>query len=169
MSIVVLVCVIGTSLSFANDRSLCADTKNGYRLHYPSDWTVQQSPDSEDLVKANISKDDETGLQVRVYTDITSNLNTFLEGYVPDFDHKMRQQWGGEMIILEQRYTTFDQQRGFIISFDFKREDGARYFFKQYLISRDNKVYVIQCGTPFDLRSINETLFDSIAESFELL
>ena len=169
ISVVGIVLFLSSFLAIANELSLCADTKNGYRLHYPSTWTIQQYPDSEDLVKADITKDDETGLQMRVYVNTESGLTSFLEQYVPDFDTQMRRRWGGEMTVIEQRYATFDLQRGFIISFDFIREDGTRYFFKHYLVGRDNRVYVIQCGTPFEVRSANESVFDSIVESLDFI
>ncbi len=169
MVMVILVGIICVPFAFSSEFLMCADTKNGYRMHYPSDWKIDQFPDSEDLVKAEIIKDDQTGLQVRVYENTGEGLNAFLQWYVPDFDVKMRSRWGGEMKVINQQYKMFDKHRGFVVSFDFTRKDGKHYFFKQYLVSKESKVYVIQCGTLFDLREENEDIFDSIADSFELI
>ena len=117
-----MVCTFGIC---ADDLSLCADTQNGYRLHYPSDWTVEQFADEAEPLKALLTKDDHTGIAVKVYTGGGGDLHGFLERYVPEFVRTLQRD-GGTVTIMSQKYISLAGQQGFIINFDYTKSATVR-------------------------------------------
>ena len=140
------------------------DTKNMYKLHHPSGWKVKRISSS----MLDISKDRETAVEIRIYSNKNRSFNSFVDWYVDDYIEGMEDHWSGKMKIVEKKHTWLGKYKGFVISFDFSRGDNRRWFFKQYLWPQADKVYVLLSWTPYKLRLLNEPVFDSIAESFEL-
>lgn len=165
----ILVLILTASLTisaYAGDKILKSE-KWGFKFSYPSTWKGKTIPSSTDLVKGSINKDNKTGMQIRLYANRKGNFKSFVNWYVKDFIKQMEGHWGGKIKIVGKSYKKIGKHDGCTISLDFKRADNKRYFFKQYLWPKGNKVYVIQSGTPYSLRYANEPAMDSIAESFD--
>lgn len=145
------------------------DRVNNYRVDYPSDWSAQSTPNSTDVIKAQIVKDGQTGLQIRIDYNGYGSLKQFVDNYVKRFVLDMQGHWQGKATILENRYTTINGHEAAVISIDFLRGDSQRFFFKHYLWPHGNKVYFIQSGTPFENRSRYEPVIDSIARTFNFI
>ena len=144
------------------------DSVNGYSFEYPFGWKAQVFPDSKDLVKAEINKEANTGVQIRIYKT-KRDLRNFLEWYVEDFMRQMQKHWGGDMVVYDQKFANVAGQECFVVMFDFIRRDNKRWFLKQYLWPVDNGVLVLQSGTLFELRLLNEPEIDSIARSLKFV
>jgi len=142
------------------------DSVNGYKIEHPLDWSATTFPNSTDLVKANIFKDSTTGVQVRIDSSRDMDFDSFVKWYSDDFMKQMQGRWGGSIEIIEQKNISLAGENCSVTTFDLKRDDGQRRFFKVYLIPHDGKIYLMQCGSPFDARSSIEPIIDSIAGSF---
>ncbi|MBI4707475.1 MAG: hypothetical protein HY761_06075 [Candidatus Omnitrophica bacterium] len=145
------------------------DKVNNYRVDYPSDWSAQSTPNSTDVIKAQIIKDNQTGLQVRIDYNRYGDWSQFVDNYIKRFIGDMQGHWQGKAAILEKRYDTINGHEVAIVSIDFLRGDSQRFFFKHYLWPHGNKVYLIQSGTPFENRFRYEPVIDSIARSFNFI
>ncbi|MFH0827239.1 MAG: hypothetical protein V1923_05105 [Candidatus Omnitrophota bacterium] len=151
----------------ATNAEVLEDEQNGYRIHYPFGWQVTRFPNSADLVKANINRDSSTGLQVRIYPTNGRDFNSFVDWYVKDFMLQMKGGPRGNISLIDKNFTYIGVNEGCMISFDSLKEDGSRWFMKEYLIPAGDKVYVLVSGTIFSSREQNEPLLDSIAQSLE--
>jgi len=141
------------------------DQENSYKLEYPLGWNASKMP--EEIVKANIFKDQVTGVQVRIYDSHNMPLDSYSKWFAGDFIKQMQGRWGGSIKIIEQKAISIAGTQGIVISYDFTRGDAKTRFLKTYLFSRSPaKVYILQCGTTKDERPINEPLINSIADSF---
>ncbi len=147
---------------------LLEDTLNGYSFEYPFGWQSRAFPDSENLIKGEINKDNNTGIQIRIYQN-AGNFRKFVDWYVDDFMQQMQKHWGGKMAISEEEFTSVAGYECFVVSFDFIRRDNKRWFFKQYLWPNGSEVLILQSGTLFKLRALNEPSIDAIAESLKFL
>ena len=144
-----------------------SDGQNGYSFEYPFNWTGKTFPGSHDLVKGEMVRDNKTGSQVRVYPN-NGSADDFYEWYVTDFMKQMEGHWGGKMYVLNKEYLNIGGVPCFVVTFDFTRRDTSRWFFKQYLWPRRGNMLVLQAGTPYEHRQLDEPAFDSIAGSIEL-
>ena len=144
------------------------DEINGYSFEYPFGWKAQAFSDSKDLVRGEINKDNNTGVQIRIYQK-RGDLRDFVKWYVNDFMRQMQKHWGGNMVVYDQQFTTVAGHECFVIIFNFTRMDNKRWFFKQYLWPTDKGILVLQSGTLFELRLLNEPEIDGIAESLKFI
>jgi len=143
------------------------DEKNNYSFEYPFDWQVEHFPNSKDLVKADMIKNKATGVQVRVYRNKRS-ARDFYERHVTDFMEAMEGHWGGDMVVLNKQEKKLGGYDCYMVSFDFTRRDGSRWFLKQHLWPRNGEILMLQSGTPYKYRNLDEPAFDSIAGSLEM-
>lgn len=144
------------------------DNINGYSFEYPDQWKAKKFPNSKNLIKGEINKNNNTGMQIRVYPS-KEDFREFVQDYVNDFMQQMQKHWSGQMVIISKEYTIVSGYDCFVVSFDFTRKDKKRWFFKQYLWPRDNDVLIIQSGTTYQLRSLNEPLIDEVAKSLKFI
>lgn len=168
----VLIVLMFVFIVFFNSSHVQADVfedfVNGYSLEYPFGWKAQAFPDLKDLIKAEINKDNNTGVQIRIY-QAKKDFRDFIEWYVDDFMGQMQRHWGGNMVVYDQKFTTIAGHECFVVIFDFTRRDNKHWFFKQYLWPADNGILVLQSGTLFELRLLNEPEIDSIAKSLKFI
>ncbi len=140
----------------------------GHSFEYPFDWKARAFPDSKNLIKGEINKDNDTGAQIRIYQN-AGNFRKFVDWYVDDFVQQMQKHWGGKMVISDKKFTSVAGYECFVISFDFTRRDNKRWFFKQYLWPNGSEVLILQSGTLFELRTLNEPSIDWIAKSLKFI
>ena len=141
------------------------DSENGYKLEYPLGWSASKM--SEEVVKGNIFKDKITGVQVRIYDKHNMSLDSYSKWFSSDFIKQMQDRWGGIVKVIKRDNTMMAGYECIITSYDFTRGDGQLRFLKTYLFDHTgNKVYVLQCGTTMDERTVNEPIINSIANSF---
>ena len=144
------------------------DPVNGYSFEYPFGWKAQGFPNSKNLIKGEINKGKDIGVQIRIYPT-KGDLRNFTEWYVEDFMQQMQKHWGGNMVVFDQQFTIVARHECFVVSFDFTRRDNKRWFFKQYLWPIDKGILILQSGTLFKLRLLNEPEIDSIARSLRFI
>ncbi len=142
------------------------DLAFGYSLEYPFDWQARVFPDSKNLIRGEINKNNNTGIQLRIYPHV-GEFHKFVDWYVDDFMQQMQKHWGGEMVISHEEFTIVAGYECFVISFDFTRRDNKHWFFKQFIWPKEDNMLILQSGTLFELRALNEPSIDWIAKSLK--
>ncbi len=81
----------------------------------------------------------------------------------------MEGHWKGEMEEESRDCGRIGHNRGCKVCLTFERPDGSNWYFVEYLFPIDDRVVVLQCGTPLEERDRYESVLDGIAESLEFL
>ncbi len=146
------------------------DTKWGYRVEYPNDWTVKTFPNSKDLVKADINKSDNSaGIQVRIYPNDSGDFKKFAQWKTKEFTDGMKGHWGGNMKVVSKGFKKIGKHDGFSATYELTRGDGQKLLLKEYMWPSGKQVYVMQGGMPYKDRTGVEPILEGIARSFDLL
>jgi hypothetical protein len=143
------------------------DAAFGYRLLCPASWTLADYSSGDGLIRADITKGKEAGLQVRVQRQVTTPLEEYAEAYVRDFRRDMEAHWGSGLEELGRVFELPGGRRGFTITFRSRRSDGRSWFLKEYLVPMGGDVLVFQCGAPEEKRSDYEPVFDAVLKTLE--
>lgn len=144
------------------------DSFNKYSLEYPSSWKLKKTPKSNDLIKAHLDKGNDSGLQVRIYNN-NKKFEDFVNWYIQDYKKQMETHHKGKMKVVKARFTIPGGPKAYYISIDFVSGKNERWFVKQYLWPRRDKVYLIQSGCLYKDRKEFEPVIDKIAYSFRFL
>lgn len=165
LGLLILIFVIFYNSGYAQAQVL-EDRACGYSFAYPFGWKAQVFPNSKNLIRGEINKNNNAGVQIRIYQN-TGNFRGFVDKYVDDFMQQMQKHWGGQMTVSEEEFTRVAGYECFVISFDFTRRDNERWLFKQYLWPKGPDMLILQAGTLFELRALNEPAIDEIAGSLK--
>ena len=167
--LIIIIAVVVMVLSSQIDlwAQVLKDEQNGYSFEYPFGWQAKVFKNSRNLVKGEIVKDKDTGLQIRIY-ETKNNLQDFVEWYTADFIRQMEGHWGGDMVVFDQQFTNIAGRECFVVIFDFVRKDNKRWFLKQHMWLIEGGILVLQSGTPFELRLLSEPDIYKIARSLKL-
>jgi hypothetical protein len=152
-----------------SESATLTDKQNGYSLRYPADWTAKTYPNSRDLVKGDISKGNEAGINIRLNPNHQDSLQGFVSWFVKDFKKQMENHWKGKMTTLDKGYYSIAGRKSFVITFDFKKENGERWIFKDYLVPKNDKeVFVFQGGVEYSKKDEYLPILDKIIKSLKI-
>lgn len=141
------------------------DAINKYILEYPSSWELIKTPNSKNLIKAQINQTKQSGVQVRIYNN-NKPFNEFLDWYIKDYKNQMLGHHSGTMVVLSEKATQPNELKSYNYTVNFTNNKNQQWFIKQYLWPRGNKVYLMQCGTEYAKKDAFEKTIDNIAGSF---
>lgn len=161
-----LIVLCSINITQAEDYAILEDTINKYSLEYPSNWGVNKTPNSKDLIKAHINKNNDSGVQIRLYNSNNKNFNDFIKWYKNDYKKQMLNHHGGTIILLSEKISQPNQPKSFSYTIQFTNKKNEQWFIKQYLWPRGNKVYLMQGGTQYSDKDSFEYAIDNIARSF---
>ncbi|MFC1850531.1 hypothetical protein ACFL27_10100 [candidate division CSSED10-310 bacterium] len=157
----------GNQVSNDEDWRIFRDRPGHYQIHYPGSWKLVDNSTRKQMIRADLNRDQTTGIQIRFYTSSRVTFKLFVDWYVKQFMTDMQKHWRGSMTEIERTYGFIGSHEGCSVSLILKRSDGQQWFLKQYLWPRGKNVVVFQCGTKFNLRAENEQTLDEIAQTFE--
>lgn len=155
--------------SMASDWPEFIDQQRKFRIRYPGTWEFQDHSPADGLIRADINDGDMAGIQVRVQTGITQDLETFANIYIEQFKQDMLSHWQGELGEIDRAFEKMGRHEGFRCALMHKRPDGKKWFLKQFLWKRGDTVYIFQCGALSGYIHFYEPMFDKMAGSFTLL
>ena len=145
------------------------DNKNNYSIRYPNSWVAKKYPNSKDLVKGDISKGNEAGINIRIYEN-NQSFSQFIEWYVENFKKDIENHYKGSIETVKKGYVSIDGRKSYVITFDFKRKDGSRWILKEYLVPRNKKeIFVFQAGTEYEHKDENIPIIDKIISTLEII
>ncbi len=145
------------------------DKNEDFQLKYPAHWQIEDHSDKDQLVRADISKDKTAGVQVRVQKNMKQEFKAFTASYLDHFTDDMTGHWKGTTTLISSKFEKIGTHHGFSAALVLKRGDGQKWFLKQFLWNKGDKVYILQSGAEYNKVHIYEPLFDKIAGSFKLL
>ncbi|MEW5820528.1 MAG: hypothetical protein AB1782_10090 [Cyanobacteriota bacterium] len=154
---------------YASQIATLEDSVNKYSLEFPSNWKLSKTPNAKDLIKATIEKDTNTGLQIRVYKNNKLEFKKFVDWYTNNYIKEMTTYHAGNINVLSKNFNKPGQQLKSVSSMDFTNGKKQRWFIKHYIWPREDIVYVIQSGCPYDKRNLIEPIINKIANSFKFL
>lgn len=165
--ITLVIILLSTSITSAENYAVLEDNINSYSLKFPSSWGIKKTPNSKDLIKAHINKDNDSGVQIRIYNSINSSFNEFIKWYKNDYKKQMLGHHGGSIILLSEKTSSPNEPKSFRYTIQFTNNKNEQWFIKQYLWPRGNKVYLMQGGTQYSNKDRFENAIDNIANSFK--
>jgi hypothetical protein len=145
------------------------DKKEKYRFRFPGNWQFNDYSTGDRLIRADINDGELAGLQVRVQTNVKQDFNAFVEAYLNQFMDDMASHWKGPIDVIDQKFERIGKHEGFRAALVLKRQDGQKWFLKEFLWKRGEKVVIFQAGALSGWVHIYEPLFDKIAGSFSFL
>jgi len=153
-----------------NDNWLRFQDEDGYySVQYPFDWELEDHSFKNEMIRADISREAHTGIQIRIIRKSSTDLVEFTESYINQFMNEMESHWKGSIEEIERSFKYIDGNYGCKSSIIFEREDGENWLFIEYIWLRNSYTLVFQCGTKLELRSVKEPILDKIAASLEFL
>lgn len=166
--IILILSLTFSSMAFSEAKTL-TDKKNGYSLKYPSTWNAKSYPNSRDLVKGDISKGNEAGINIRLNPNYQDSFEGFVDWFIKDFRNQMEGHWKGKMTTLDKKYYSINGKRSFVITFDFKKQNGERWIFKDYLVPKNKKeIFVFQGGVKYDKKDEYLPILDKIISTLKV-
>jgi len=145
------------------------DDAENYLIRYPHDWSLEDSTSGGHMIRADITKDQSTGLQIRIHRAVSSDVHRYVASHVEQFLEDMKAHWKGSIHETGRHYGEIGTNSGCRVTMVFERSDGTNWFFKQYLWPRGDEVVLLQCGTPLESQLENEPILDRISATFEFV
>lgn len=145
-----------------------SDVEAGFTVKYPADWMLEDSGGNQ-LIRANIAKDNSVGMQILMFKDKTYDFDKFVLEYLDSFQNDMLLNWDGNI----QQFSSKSSYNKYInfnrTAFYFTRENGEQWYLIEYIWKKEETVIAFQSGIAADLVSEFETILDEIANSLKFV
>lgn len=136
----------------------------GYSITVPSGWTVVERPDPDALIRADIYRDEEMGLQVRLSDVEPSSFRSTAEALITDYSMDIASRWGGHCGEVERSFPQAGTQ-SLTTRFQAEYGDGSSWYLQLSLVNRGSMLLILQCGCPWEDRLEGQAAFDGMVES----
>ncbi len=145
------------------------DESGEYSLLYPADWELEDRSFRDEMIRADISKNGHSGVQIRMMNASTSDLANFSESYIADFMEEMQGYWQGEIREIDRSYASIGVNYGCRSEISMKKGNGEEWLFLEYIWLHNDYALAFQCGTKLEKRSEQVPQIDQIAASLIFL
>lgn len=145
------------------------DGTGGYEVSYPKGWLLVSKSNENGMIRADISKGNEAGLQIRKYSIGQQNSDEFVQSYLATFVEEMENHWSGKFTQLSFDKRDLRESSYYRVEYIFLRGDGLKWFFIEYVWVQDEKAIAFQCGIEERLVEKYRGEFDLIADSFRFV
>ncbi|MFC1887617.1 PsbP-related protein [Candidatus Cloacimonadota bacterium] len=145
------------------------DESGDYSLQYPSNWELEDNSYKNEMIRADISREGHTGLQIRMIQTRNTNSEEFADSYIEQFKKEMLSYWKGSLDETERKFIEIGTYYGCRSEMIMHKGNGESWLFLHYVWLRDDYALVFQCGTKEELRSEQEPVLDQIAASLQFL
>jgi len=145
------------------------DRAGGYLVSYPKGWLLVSKSGENGMIRADISKGNEAGLQIRKYTLGKQSRDEFVHDYLDTFVSEMENHWSGQFTQLSYDKRDLNESSYYRVEYSFLRGDGQKWFFIEYVWIQDETAIAFQCGIEERLVEKYRGEFDLIADSFRFV
>lgn len=145
------------------------DESGDYSILYPANWELEDNSFRNEMIRADISQDYHTGVQIRKINTRNSDLKDFAESYISNFMDEMQDYWRGEIREVNRTFTYMGENYGCRSEIVMTKANGEEWLFLEYIWLREGYALAFQCGTKLDKRSDQVPQLDQIAASLEFL
>jgi hypothetical protein len=145
------------------------DESGEYSLLYPANWQLEDHSYKNELIRADVSKEGHTGLQIRMLKTQQDDIRDFSEIYLDQFRSDMLNYWEGVLKETERTFKNIGRNYGCRSTIIMEKGNGEDWLFLEFIWLRDDYALVFQCGTKLEMRPDQESLLNQIAASLEFL
>jgi len=145
------------------------DESGDFSVHYPADWELEDHSYKEEMIRADISREAHTGVQIRMISTSNLDLQDFAPPYIDQFMEEMKAHWKGNIYENQRDFLYIGSNYGCKSTILFDREDGEKWLFIEYIWLRSNYVLIFQAGTRQEFQADKEPVLDQIAASLKFL
>lgn len=136
----------------------------GYSLEVPEGWTLADHSSGNGLIRADFSRDDEMGIQVRLASVVAGGFMETARSALEDYRRDMTEHWGGSLSETE-RVTPDAGDQALTVRYRFRRDDGSEWYLQYSLVSCDSRLLMFQGGCGWPDREEGGQAFDRLVES----
>ncbi|MCD4817216.1 MAG: hypothetical protein K8S23_00815 [Candidatus Cloacimonetes bacterium] len=144
------------------------DKGKGYEIIYPSYWKFEDKTNDNHMIRADIYKDNNVGLQIRWYS-ISGVFNGFIDSYIQSFIQEMQGHWKGSIKEEKREFKTIAGKEACWVWIYAEKENGERWLFKEYLYKNGTNIIAFQSGVLRIYQDTYEKELDAIANSMKFL
>lgn len=136
----------------------------GYSLEVPEDWTVSDRTSEDGLIRADFSRGQEMGIQVRLSSMPGATFSSTVRSALEDYRRDMTGHWGGSLTETE-RVTPDAGDEALTVRYRFSRDDGSEWYLQYSLVREDERLLMFQGGCRWPDREEGMRAFDLVVES----
>ncbi|MBD3370934.1 hypothetical protein GF402_11320 [Candidatus Fermentibacteria bacterium] len=136
----------------------------GYSLEVPEGWMVSDETAGDGLIRADFSRDEEMGIQVRLSSMPAAGFSSTVRSALDDYRRDMTGHWGGSLTETE-RITPDAGDEALTVRFRFSRDDGSEWYLQYSLVRKDDRLLMFQGGCSWPDREEGMQAFDNVVES----
>ena len=137
---------------------------DGYTVTIPSGWEAAEHFGTDNLIRADISKNSSMGLQIRLTDTTPYDFTSTAEAMIQDYAGDMSSHYGGYCTETERFYPEAGDQ-ALTACFHAEWEDGSEWFLQLSLVRRNSMLVIFQCGCSWEDRQEGRQHFDQVVES----
>ncbi len=136
----------------------------GYRLRVPDGWRVSDRTKRDELIRADIDRGREMGIQVRLAPVSPGRFSAAVTSMLDDYRRDMTGRWGGDMTETG-RCSPDAGEEALTVRFRARRKDGKEWYLQESFVRAGEKLLVLQGGCPWPRREEATRAFDAVVES----
>lgn len=145
------------------------DESGEYSVFYPDNWELEDHSYKNEMIRADISREGHTGVQIRMINTRETELAIFSDSYINNFIQEMRDYWQGEIEELSRTYTHLGDNYCCRSEISMTKGNGEKWVFLEYIWLNKGYALAFQCGTKLEKRSEKVPQLDQIASSLSFL
>lgn len=143
------------------------DDGGSYLIEYPADWDVEDHSFKNEMIRADINRDEIVGFQIRLLENPGIPEQDYTGRYLTTFAEEMRTHWQGRVEIISAMKNIGEGFHHWQGSLSLIRADDSKWFLKEYIWFNNDRILVFQSGTPWKYRELYEPILDEVAASVE--
>ena len=146
-----------------NEAEVMTDPE-GYTVAIPSGWDVSENFRNDAYIRADITRGDDMGIQIR-FTDVSPNSYTSTaEAMITDYVDDMSAHRGGPCLETGREIITAGED-ALTARFQSRWEDGQQWYLQLSLVRKGSMLVIFQCGCRWEDRQEGQKAFDETVES----
>ena len=136
----------------------------GYSLTVPRGWSLSDHTAEDGLIRADIDKGNEMGIQVRLMRMSSSGFASRTSSLLSSYREEMSRHWGGGLVETE-RSAPNAGDGALTVGFQASRGDGSVWYLQESFVSEGEMLVVLQGGCLWEDREQARRAFHGIVES----
>ena len=88
------------------------DESGDYSVLYPANWELEDHSYKNEMIRADLSQNGHTGVQIRIINARNDELENFAEVYLSNFMEEMIDYWQGEIREVDRSFTYMGDNYG---------------------------------------------------------
>lgn len=138
----------------------------GYRVPVPEDWQLADHTGKNQLIRADITRDKNAGIQIRLQRCTTGDFNQLTASASRQYRQDMSRHWGGDCVELGSE-TVSPGPAVATRRFRLDRKDGQRWYLQLSCVCLRDNLIIMQGGCLWDERDMFADVFDGMVAGIQ--